>query len=131
MDAAVARLIRKADVVAGLPVIDAVHSGVMDPVVYQSVRKFGAATGHTLGIVADVSADVQVQPVGEDPILYSRMTQVLGCEWPFSAGGDSGSLVVDALRSEPVGILFGGQGFRTFVAPLGRILKRFHARIAG
>ena len=47
----------------------------------------------------------------------------------FSAGGDSGALVVDALSRHPLGILFGGKGDTSFVTPLDRILERFDAYI--
>jgi hypothetical protein len=130
MDAAIARLVRKSDVRLTIPVIHDPRPDVIDPVVFQSARKFGAATGHRLGIVLDLSADVPVGSPGVDPLLYKCVIQIAGCELPFSAGGDSGSLVVDALSNRPLGILFGGQAYRSFVTPMQRILTRFHATLA-
>jgi hypothetical protein len=131
MDAAIARLVRKTDVVLNIPMIGLLQPEPMGPILYQSVRKFGATSGHTLGIVTDVSADVELRPIGQDPMLYRSAIHVAGCERPFSQGGDSGSVVVDALSNRPVGILFGGDGgYRTFVTPMERILSRFHAVIA-
>jgi hypothetical protein len=130
MDAAIARLDRKTDVRLTIPMIQTFRPEVIDATLYQSVRKFGATTGHTLGIVTDVSADVPLGPPGVDPLLYKGAIQITGCEWPFSDGGDSGALVVDALTSRPVGILFGGYGYRTFVTPMQRILTRFGATLA-
>ncbi|HBB88816.1 MAG TPA: hypothetical protein DC047_14500 [Blastocatellia bacterium] len=128
-DAAIARVIRKTDVRPLLPVIGKVGSTVMDPVLFESVRKYGAGTGHTLGIVTDVAAETAFTFDGED-YLFQDVVQITGCgDGDFSVGGDSGALVVDALSSRPVGLIIGGAGSRTFVSPLRRVLDRFGAQI--
>ena len=46
---------------------------------------------------------------------------VSGVGAEFSSGGDSGSLVVDAVARHPVGLVFAGWGVgTTFVNPIGR-----------
>lgn len=131
-DAAIARVIRKSDIKPLLPRIGPVRSDVMEPVLYQSVRKYGAATLHTLGIVTDVSAETSFTFDGEE-YFFQDVIQITGCGGGFSEGGDSGALVVDALSSRPVCLIIGGAGSdagsRTFASPLGRVLSRFNARI--
>lgn len=127
-DAAVARIDRRADVVLRAPRIGPVPAQVMEPVLFQSVRKFGATTYHTLGVVTDVDAEVVFTMDGE-PYLFQQVVQVTGCGGEFSAGGDSGALAVDALSNRPVGLVIGGAGDRTFASPLGPILARFASRV--
>lgn len=127
-DAAIARVINKADIHPQLPRIGAVTTEVMEPVLYQSVRKYGAATLHTVGVVTDVSADTSFRFDGEN-YFFQDVVQVTGCGGDFSEGGDSGALVVDALSNRPVALLIGGAGTRSFASPLGRILNRFSASI--
>lgn len=128
-DAAIARVIRKSDIRPVLPVIGRVDPAVMDPILFQSVRKYGAGTGHTLGIVTDVAAETDFTFDGED-YLFQDVIQITGAgDGDFSVGGDSGALVVDALSSRPVGLIIGGAGSRTFVSPLRRVLNRFGAQI--
>lgn len=42
---------------------------------------------------------------------------------PFSAGGDSGSLIVDAVNKHPVGLLFAGGGVMTFANVIDDVLS--------
>jgi hypothetical protein len=130
-DAGIARIVRKSDVKLTIPQIGSLRADVMEPVVFQSVRKFGAATGHTLGIVTDIAAEVHFTAEGED-YLFVNVVAINGFGGVFSKGGDSGALVVDGISSRPVGLVIGGaEGDpRTYVSPLARILTRFGAQIA-
>lgn len=129
IDAAIAQMIRKSDVTLSIPRIGLLQTEFMEPVLYQSVRKYGAATLHSLGIITDTRTDIKFFFNGEEYLL-SKMVQVTGCGGAFSEGGDSGALVVDALSSRPVGIISGGAGARTYITPIGRILERFKVNIA-
>lgn len=130
MDAGIATVIRRKDVVPNIPRIGPPISAPMEATLYQSVRKFGAATGHRVGVVTDVLPHVMIDdPLSGDPILYSYVIQVTGCGGPFSSGGDSGALVVDAQTHRPVGLIIGGDGERSFVSPIERVLQRFQATI--
>ncbi|RYE09497.1 MAG: hypothetical protein EOP22_08500 [Hyphomicrobiales bacterium] len=107
----------------GVPVLPA-----MQPRKYQSVRKQGATTLHTFGVVMDTDADI---PIGLDQeFFFTDMMIVDGTRPDFSRGGDSGALVLDAVSSRPVGLITGGGGDKTFVSPLVRILNRFDAHLA-
>lgn len=128
-DAAIARVDRKGDIVLKIPIIGAPRVPPMDPLLYQSVRKFGSGTLHTLGIVTDVAANVSLDMAG-DSYPFRDIIQVTGCGGSFTEGGDSGALVVDALSSRPVGLVIGGSATRSFVSPIGIVLERFGARLA-
>ena len=60
-DAAIARLNQKTDVKAQLPLIGVPKLSPMDPVLYRSVRKYGAGTGLTIGVITDAHADVTLE----------------------------------------------------------------------
>jgi hypothetical protein len=47
----------------------------------------------------------------------------------FSAGGDSGSLIVTQEGNKPVGLLFAGSSIRTFANLIGPVLTRFNVTI--
>lgn len=74
----------------------------------QTVRKSGRTTGHTVGLVEDISADFWVS-YGNEAALFEDQIVVIGIDAdPFSAPGDSGSLIVDKQMLEPGGLLFAG-----------------------
>lgn len=96
------------------------------------VQKFGRTTGLTLGEVSGIHATIDVRyRTGtarfEDQIVISGAG--------FSAGGDSGSLVVSKglLLGDrrPVGLLFAGTSSATVANPIDLVLERFGVRIEG
>lgn len=129
MDAGIARVARKSDVRLPIPRIGAINPRPMEVYLYQSTRKTGSSTRHTLGVVTDVSADLEFLVDGES-ILYVDAVQIMGCGGDFSAGGDSGSVVIDAVRDRPIALLFGGAGVRSYCAPIEPILARFQVQFA-
>lgn len=89
---------------------------------HQSVKKSGRdAPGVTLGIIADVSADVKVEyPQGT--YVFVQQIAIEGVGGVFAGRGDSGALVVDAGTVQPVGLLFSvGNGW-AFANPIGDVL---------
>ena len=88
----------------------------MDPVPYRSVRKYGAGTGETIGVITDIHASVTLE-LGTGSYLFDDVIQVVGAGGQFSTGGDSGALVVDALTRRPIGLIIGGKGNRSFAEP--------------
>ncbi len=99
--------------------------------VTQNVKKYGRTTGLRSGTVAAINATVDVQ--------YSRgiarfVNQIVITPGTFSAGGDSGSLIVtddvyDACQ--PVGLLFAGSSTYTIANPIGAVLTRFDVFVDG
>ena len=127
-DAAIAQLIKIADVDPKILTIGAMVAPPMEPAIYQSVRKRGRTTLHTVGVILDLSADVRVR-YGTQMADFEEVLSISGVSGPFSDGGDSGSLVVDAVTRRPVGLLFAGGNGTTFASPIQPVLDRFGIEI--
>lgn len=99
-------------------------------VLYQSVRKHGRTTGHTVGVVLDTSVDLWVQLSPTQSAWFEEQIAIVGVgSAPFASGGDSGALIVDAVTLAPTALLFaGGQG-HTFANPLDPVLHYFQVRL--
>jgi hypothetical protein len=128
-DAAIAVVNRPADVDVTIPLIGVPPPRPMKPALYQSVRKYGAGTGHTLGVITAVARRATVE-LGDDSYLFEGVIEVAGAEGPFSTGGDSGALVVDARTRRPIGLIIGGDTLHSYVSPITRVLKRFGVHLA-
>jgi hypothetical protein len=90
----------------------------------QQVQKFGRTTGLTTGEVTGVNATVNV---GYGPGETAKFVKQIIIEpGGFSAGGDSGSLIVtnDGNRN-PVGLLFAGSSTITVANRIDLVLSRF------
>ena len=96
------------------------------------VRKYGRTTGETSGAIGTigVTVDVCYDPLCDLVARFEDQLMVPHAGGAFSAGGDSGSLVVsdDALH-RPVGLLFAGSETDTIVSRIDRVLVRFGVRI--
>jgi hypothetical protein len=128
IDAAIARVVRTTDVQPGIDTIGPIAATPMPAALYQSVRKRGRTTLHTIGVVMDLAADVYVR-YGNRVAKFKDQIAVAGVNGVFSAGGDSGSLVVDAVSRRPVGLLFAGGGNTTFCNHIGDVLGPFGVSI--
>ncbi len=94
--------------------------------VNQKVMKYGRTTGLTQGRVDAINAIVNVGYASGT----ARFTgQIIIRPGGFSAGGDSGSLIVSNERGsdkrEPVALLFAGSSFFTVANPIGAVLNAF------
>lgn len=99
------------------------------------VMKYGRTTGLTKGKVYAVGANVKV--------IYGSGTakfvnQIIITPGSFSAGGDSGSLIVLEGKGrnkqddrKPVGLLFAGSNLYTFANPIETVLDEFGVTIDG
>ena len=89
-----------------------------------AVQKHGRTTGLTAGTVNTINATVNVC-YDANCVNIARFTdQLIVGPGTFSAGGDSGSLVVDSQR-RPVGLLFAGSDTQTIVNRIDLVLNRF------
>ena len=109
-------------------------ASITSPSVGQSVRKCGRTTGCTVGIVAEVNVTVDVCYKPQGPFCarngIARFVNQIGIsDGNFSAGGDSGSLIVTSSGLNPVGLLFAGGSTRTFANEIGRALSNFGVSI--
>lgn len=94
------------------------------------VKKSGRTTGLTTGIVAAVNVTINVKygSVCGGGKGTARFTdQIRITPGSFSAGGDSGSLIVEdvAPNPHPVGLLFAGGSDDTFANPIQNVLTSF------
>lgn len=94
--------------------------GIVEARVRQRVIKSGRTTGLTEGTVRVTHATVSVYVDDDQPTEF--VDQVI-CT-PLSAGGDSGSLVLDR-DNRAVGLLFAGSELATIFTPIGTVLDRF------
>lgn len=101
------------------------------------VKKYGRTTGLTKGKIWAANATVDV---GYGPGKTARFVgQIIITPGTFSAGGDSGSLVVmDAGKGrnpsddrKPVGLLFAGSSTHTIACPINPVLNRFGVTVDG
>lgn len=106
-------------------------STTMTPRINLKVQKYGRTTGLTKGRVSAINAIVNV---GYSGGVVRFVNQIIIEPGSFSAGGDSGSLIVSNDRSskrQPVGLLFAGSFFITIANPIGDVLSRFGVTIDG
>jgi len=93
-----------------------------------AVKKHGRTTGLTLGQVYAINATVDVS---YDSGTARFVGQIVITPGSFSAGGDSGSLIVTQDGNHPVGLLFAGSNSYTIANPIDPILTRFNVKIDG
>ncbi len=96
------------------------------------VMKYGRTTGQTSGIIQGTNTIVNVT---YDVGVARFVGQLLIGGGSFSAGGDSGSLIVlsgkGANARKPVGLLFAGGSGYTVANPIDAVLKRFGVTVDG
>jgi hypothetical protein len=96
----------------------------------QAVQKYGRTTGLTHGVVEGVNASILVDYGSGKIALFTG--QIMITPGTFSAGGDSGSLIVtDDADCNPVGLLFAGSASATYANPIGDVLGYFGVSIDG
>jgi hypothetical protein len=97
-----------------------------------TVLKHGRTTGLTRGVITDVDADIRVDYPGFGAALFINTVMIRGLPptTPFSEGGDSGSLIVDAAH-RACALLFAGASATdvTFANPLAAVLRRLRVRL--
>ena len=102
---------------------------VRAPSVGLGVAKSGRTTGFTTGTIASINTSVNVQyqrSCGQGKkFVVSYTNQVVINSSTFSAGGDSGSLIVtNDTNHQPVALLFAGSSTTTIGNPIGQVLTQ-------
>jgi Peptidase family S64 len=95
------------------------------------VMKYGRTTGLTKGRIDAINAIIYVN---YDSGVAQFVNQIVIKPGTFSAGGDSGSLVVAQSGTnarKPVGLVFAGSGVISIANPIGPVLERFGVTIDG
>jgi hypothetical protein len=104
-------------------------SSIVVPTVGLAVAKSGRTTGFTTGSITSINTSVSIQYQqecgGGKKFTVSYTGQIVITPGTFSAGGDSGSLIVTNNASHnPVGLLFAGSSSATIANPIGLVLTR-------
>jgi PKD repeat protein len=110
------------------------NSTIVSAFVGQNVQKYGRTTGWTQGQVAEVNVTLDVCYQTQGPLRCRKQArfvdQIAITPGSFSAGGDSGSLIVtDDSNRHPVGLLFAGSSTRTIANEIQTVLDRFNVTI--
>ena len=122
IDAAVAEITKAGHFTPDIKLIGNVVAPPALAALYQSVRKWGRTTNHTVGVIVDLAASIRVR-YGTKLAQFDDQLGIQGVGAnPFSAGGDSGSLIVDAVTRQAVGLLFAGGGAMTFANVINEVL---------
>lgn len=90
------------------------------------VAKVGAASGLSHGTVVQRRTRVAAWYANNRLMKFGDQIEIVGEDQkPFSIPGDSGSLVWSRDNREPVGLLFSGQGNRSWASPVKGPLESF------
>jgi hypothetical protein len=114
--------------------IGTISNTTVSPSVGLAVEKSGRTTGHTTGTIGSINTSVNVQyqiQCGKGrKYTISYTNQVVINSSSFSAGGDSGSLIVtNASCHHPVALLFAGSSSSTIGNPIGEVLTKLSAAL--
>jgi hypothetical protein len=87
------------------------------------VHKFGRTTGFTVGRITSLETDVSVQ-YEAGVVSFENQIIIVGlAAQPFSAAGDSGSLILQRSTNKAVGLLFAGSSTHTIANHIQDVLS--------
>jgi hypothetical protein len=111
--------------------IGAISGVVKAPAINLAVAKSGRTTGFQTGSIGSISTTVSIKYPdecgGHKGPTFTFTNQVVINSTTFSAGGDSGSLIVSnnsPTCHQPVALLFAGSSTSTIGNPIGLVLSR-------
>jgi len=95
-----------------------------------TVHKFGRTTSYTVGRVSSTDTDVTVQ-YETGTFTFTEQIIVVGLNGqPFSASGDSGSLILARPSNKAVGLLFAGSSSHTIANHIEEVLQALKVTLA-
>lgn len=116
--------------------IGTISGVVKTPAINLAVAKSGRTTGFTTGAISSISTTVSIKyPTecgGHQGPTFTFTNQVVINSSTFSAGGDSGSLIVSNNSPschQPVALLFAGSSTTTIGNPIGLVLTRLSSSL--
>jgi hypothetical protein len=93
------------------------------------VHKFGRTTGFTVGRVTSIETDVSVQ-YEAGVMTFADQIIIVGLNaQPFSASGDSGSLILERSTNRAVGLLFAGSASHTIANHIDAVLQAMNVTL--
>lgn len=138
VDAAIAQVVPGAVDPNGVILnIGQVGSETVEAIPGQAVKKSGRTTGFTTGIINSIDVTVDVKYSDECGGTANKLArfknQIFITPGGFSAGGDSGSLIVEDVNIHPraVGLLFAGNDSYTVANPIDAVLAAFGVSMPG
>jgi hypothetical protein len=130
VDAAIAQLRPGTmDATGAIEDIGVINRAVAAPAVGMSVAKSGRTTGFTTGTISSINTSVNVQYQRNcgsgKKFTVGYTNQIVIGPGSFSAGGDSGSLIVtNNSAHNPVGLLYAGSSSATIANRASEVLTR-------
>ncbi len=102
----------------------------------QKVKKSGRTSGLTRGQVTGLNATIQVEytdECGGDAYMSTFKNQIIISPGSFLKGGDSGSLLVEDVDTNPrpIGLLFAGSDTVAIANPIQDVLSSFNVKFVG
>lgn len=133
MDAAIAKVLKCDEVLPEIIEIGALENlepfTSLNELLGRDVCKYGRTTQYTTGTIMDYSVDFNMRYDNSMVAYFENQIGITWLEKPFSARGDSGSLIVDKATRRPVAQLFSAGKCQSFATPIDWILKRFQVKI--
>ena len=105
-------------------------TGAADAAIDMSVHKFGRTTSYTVGHVKSIDTDVTVGYETGNFTFQEQIIIVGSSRHPFSAAGDSGSLILQRGTNKAVGLLFAGSNTHTIANHIGDVLHALKVTLA-
>ena len=114
--------------------VGTISSTIRTAAVGLAVQKSGRTTGHTTGSITSISTTVSIRypkSCGSGGgTLRTFTNQVVVTPGSFSAGGDSGSLILtNDNNKQPVALLFAGSSSATIGNPIGEVMTKIGSRL--
>jgi hypothetical protein len=110
-------------------------STIASPTVGRRVAKAGRTTGLTCALIGSVNTNVKVVYQSGcnsgKKFTETYVNQLLINSSSFSAGGDSGSLIVTSNTAQPVGLLFAGSSSTTIANPARDVSNALGVKFVG
>jgi len=129
VDGAIAKALRKGLVSNSILFIGP-PKGTTAAIIDMIVHKFGRTTSYTVGRVTSINTDVSVQyETGTFKFSGQILIQGLNNK-PFSAAGDSGSLILERSTNKAVGLLFAGSATHTIANQIKDVLTALNVTLA-
>lgn len=129
VDCAIAKAIKKSLVSNSILFIGP-PQGTTPALMDMIVHKFGRTTSYRVGRITSINTDVSVQ---YDTGLFKFGGQIIikGLnDQPFSASGDSGSLILERATNKAIGLLFAGSATHTIANHIKDVLTALNVTLA-